>query len=164
MTGSVVVSGGLGDIGRLAGHWVAAAAPHLHLWLLGRAGRAARSMHGSMAHHQGCISMAAADLAVDADVAGVLGHATALGAPAVSGLLHAGAVLRDALLLGQTAASLRVVHAPKLTGALRLAAAAAAMPLQGAVHFSSLTALLGTPGQSNYAAANAALDGLAQQW
>ncbi len=164
MTGSVLVSGGLGDIGRLAGQWVAAAAPRSHVWLLGRSGRAAHSMSSALAHQLGHISMAAVDVAVASDTNGLLGQLTAVGAPAVSGLLHAGAVLQDALLRGQTAASLRAVHAPKVTGALRLAGAAAAMPLQGAVQFSSLSALLGTPGQSNYAATNAALDGLAQEW
>lgn len=164
MAGSVLISGGLGDIGRLVGHWVASASPQSHVWLLGRSGRAAQSMLSALVHSAAQVSMAAVDATMAADVAGLFGQAAACGAPAVSSVLHAGAVLRDALLSAQTVASLRAVFAPKVTGALRLGRAAAAMPLQAAVHFSSLSALLGTPGQSNYAAANAALDGLAQDW
>ena len=48
-------------------------------------------------------------------------------------------------------------------GALQLATATAATPAHSALHFSSLSAQLGTPGQSNYAAANSALDSVVQQ-
>lgn len=164
MAGSILITGGLGDIGRLAGHWVASTSAASHVWLLGRSGRAAHTMAGALARRAGCVSMAAVDVAARADVAGLLALMLAHHAPAVSGLLHAGAVLQDGLLHQQTAASLRAVLAPKVAGALRLLGPAAAMPLHGTVLFSSLTALLGTPGQSNYAAANAAMDCAAQEW
>lgn len=164
MHGSMLITGGLGDIGQLAGHWVAATAARSHVWLLGRSGRSARSMAAALSGHRGCVSTAAADAASRADMAGLLGLVASSNAPAVTGILHAGAVLQDALLSRQTAASLRAVFAPKVPGALCLLGANSAMPLQGLVQFSSLTAQLGTPGQSNYAAANGALDGLAQDW
>ena len=64
-------------------------------------------------------------------------------------------------MLAQSAASLRAVMAPKLLAAQRLAAASAAEPVGCWALFSSLSALLGTPGQANYAAANAQLNVLA---
>ena len=164
MAGSVLVSGGLGEIGQLAGHWVAAAHASAHVWLLGRSGRSAQSMAAALEQHAGSVSMAAGDVTARADMAGLMQLLAASGAPAVSGVLHAGAVLADALLGRQTAATLRAVFAPKVPGALCLLGATSAMPLQGLLHFSSLTAQLGTPGQSNYAAANGALDGVAQDY
>ena len=58
----------------------------------------------------------------------------------------------------QTAASLRAAIAPKLVAAQTLRAACAGDPVHRWALFSSLTALLGTAGQANYAAANAQLD------
>lgn len=72
--------------------------------------------------------------------------------------MHAGGVLADSALRGQTAASLRAVLAPKACGVANLDTALSASPLQAAVAFSSIAALLGNPGQANYAAANGALD------
>ena len=78
------------------------------------------------------------------------------------GVFHAAGVLQDGLLASQTPASLAAVMAPKLEGWLRLRQL---LHKHGArpfvVHFSSMAALLGSPGQSNYGAANGALDALA---
>jgi len=77
------------------------------------------------------------------------------------GLFHAAGVLDDGLISGQSAARLGSVLAPKLKGwqQLERAVAQVAPPLDFAVAFSSMAALLGSPGQSNYGAANGALDG-----
>ena len=81
----------------------------------------------------------------------------------VTGLVHSAGVLADALLPNQTQAGLQKVWGPK-------AAAARAMHRAGCetnnklelfVLFSSVAALLGNPGQANYAAANVSLDALA---
>jgi NADPH:quinone reductase-like Zn-dependent oxidoreductase/acyl carrier protein len=77
------------------------------------------------------------------------------------GLFHVAGVLDDGLINGQSAARLAGVLAPKLKGwqQLERAVAQVAPPLDFAVAFSSMAALLGSPGQSNYGAANGALDG-----
>ena len=67
-------------------------------------------------------------------------------------------MLADGLLANQTAASLTRVYAPKAHGAGLLQAAAGMTPLSTCVLFSSVSALLGGAGQSNYSAANSALD------
>jgi len=79
-----------------------------------------------------------------------------------SSLPIAGGTTADALLSKQTARSLRSTLAPKLDGALHLSVAAYGSPVLSCTHFSSIAALLGNAGQTNYAASNAALDGLAQ--
>ena len=66
--------------------------------------------------------------------------------------------MQDRPLSAQRPHSVRAVWAPKVDGAARLQACTAASPAANIIHFSSLSSLLGTAGQGNYAAANAALD------
>ena len=66
--------------------------------------------------------------------------------------------MQDAPLAKQSAASLRATLAAKATGTANLAFATLAAPLATVVHFSSLSAMLGTAGQANYAAANEVLN------
>jgi myxalamid-type polyketide synthase MxaB len=105
--------------------------------------------------------------AADAAVEHALAEAIAALPPdrPLRGLFHGAGVLDDGLISGQTPKRLRAVLAPKLVGwqQLERAVALAAPPLQFAVAFSSMAALLGSPGQSNYGAANGALDGACAQ-
>lgn len=79
----------------------------------------------------------------------------------LAGVIHAAGVLADAFVVNQDMASFEKVMAPKLAGAWYLHEETKAMNLDMFVLFSSLSSLLGAPGQANYAAANAFLDGLA---
>jgi acyl carrier protein/NAD(P)-dependent dehydrogenase (short-subunit alcohol dehydrogenase family) len=79
----------------------------------------------------------------------------------VAGVLHLAGVVRDGFIVNQTYAGFEEVLQPKLQGALNLLDCLTPADLQFIVFFSSAASLLGAPGQSNYAAANAALDGLA---
>jgi acyl carrier protein/NADP-dependent 3-hydroxy acid dehydrogenase YdfG len=82
------------------------------------------------------------------------------------GVFHAAGVLHDGLLQRLTPEGLERVLAPKLGGWQLLErvlgrVATAPTPVPFVVHFSSMASLLGSPGQANYCAANAALDALA---
>ena len=144
--------------------WAAASGTGTCIWLLGRSGRAPQSMSSLLAAcGHGCINAAATDVAAHADAASMLQMLAGSSSPCLGSILHAGAMLHDAVISKQTAGTLRAVFAPKASGALRLLAAAAGMPLHGIVHYSSLTAHLGNHGQSNYAAANGALETISQQ-
>ncbi|HWX36970.1 MAG TPA: beta-ketoacyl reductase, partial [Steroidobacteraceae bacterium] len=83
--------------------------------------------------------------------------ATATGLP-LRGVLHAAAVVEDATLLNITDELLDGDWAPKVYGAWNLHQATASQPLDWFCCFSSAAALLGSPGQGAYAAANSWLD------
>ncbi|MFE9804546.1 SDR family NAD(P)-dependent oxidoreductase [Streptomyces goshikiensis] len=84
--------------------------------------------------------------------------------PAIRGVVHAAGVLHDATLVRQDAGRLTAVRAPKAPGAVQLRQALAGRSLDFLALFSSAAAWAGTLGQGAYAAANAELDALAQQW
>ena len=80
------------------------------------------------------------------------------------GLFHAGGALADATLSNQTPSHVRTATAGKLSGASLLQRITAQQPTALALLFSSVAALLGSPGQASYAAANAGLDATAGAW
>ncbi len=79
----------------------------------------------------------------------------------LKGVLHLAGIVDDHLLRELTPDSVARVFAPKAEGALNLDRATAACPLDHFILFSSISSTFGNPGQINYSAANAFLDGLA---
>jgi len=101
-----------------------------------------------------------ADVSRRDDARQLLEAARAGGRP-LAGLVHAAGTLDDGVLQQLTYERFERVLAPKVAGAIHLHALTAGDPLDFAVFFSSMIGLVGAPGQANYAAANAFLDGLA---
>ncbi|MFZ0833253.1 MAG: SDR family NAD(P)-dependent oxidoreductase, partial [Mycobacterium sp.] len=87
----------------------------------------------------------------------VVATATATGLP-VRGVLHAAAVIEDATLANITDELIERDWAAKVYGAWNLHTATAEQPLDWFCSFSSAAALVGSPGQGAYAAANSWLD------
>jgi len=79
----------------------------------------------------------------------------------LGGIVHAAGVLDDGVIVKQTWPRFAGVLAPKAIGAFHLHVATRPLALDFFVMFSSIAGMLGAPGQANYAAANAFLDGLA---
>lgn len=82
--------------------------------------------------------------------------------PPLRGVFHAAMVLDDGPLAELSAERFARVGHPKVSGGWNLHLQTADDPLDHFFLFSSIAAVLGTPGQANYAAANAFLDGLAR--
>ncbi|MYK62308.1 MAG: SDR family NAD(P)-dependent oxidoreductase, partial [Chloroflexi bacterium] len=81
--------------------------------------------------------------------------------PPLGGVIHSVGVLSDAALTNQTWASFEQVLWPKIIGAWHLHKATLDRDLDLFILFSSRVGVMGNPGQSNHAAANAFLDQLA---
>ena len=81
--------------------------------------------------------------------------------PPLGGVIHSVGVLADAAIGNQTWESFETVLWPKVLGAWQLHRATIDRNLDMFVLFSSVAGVLGNPGQSNHAAANAFLDQLA---
>jgi acyl transferase domain-containing protein/acyl carrier protein len=155
---SYLITGGLGALGlTLAGHLVDRGARRLVL-----AGRGARADDPRVEELRSCgaaVEVVQADISRPADVARLVAICQAHGP--LLGVVHAAGVLDDGILDNQTAGRFARVMAPKARGAWELHVKTQDLPLDFFVCFSSLAALLGSPGQGNYAAANAFLDALA---
>ncbi|MYG93533.1 MAG: SDR family NAD(P)-dependent oxidoreductase [Acidimicrobiia bacterium] len=81
--------------------------------------------------------------------------------PPLGGVIHSVGVLSDGALTNQTWDKFEEVLWPKMLGAWHLHRATEELDLDMFVLFSSVAGVLGNPGQSNHAAANAFLDQLA---
>jgi acyl transferase domain-containing protein/acyl carrier protein len=160
-TGTWLVTGGFGGLGlavagRLAERGVT------HLALVGRRGATASAEEALSALARAGVTVRAirADVGDESEVARALAEIDAT-MPALRGVIHAAGILEDATVMSLDRARLDAVAAAKVHGAWNLHAATAARPLDHFVLFSSVAALLGSPGQGNYAAGNAFLDALA---
>ena len=83
--------------------------------------------------------------------------------PPLAGVVHLAGVLDDALLSQQSMERFRTTLAPKAFGAIHLDRLTKDDELDFFIVSSSVSSLFGSPGQSNYATANALLDGLVAQ-
>lgn len=99
----------------------------------------------------------------DPDVAANLVRAALADGHTLRGIAHCAGVLHDRLITDLEPADIDAVLRPKAMGAQNLEAAIADHDLDWWVVYSSAAALLGSPGQSAYAAANAWLDALVHQ-
>ena len=156
-----LVTGGFGAIGlRLAARLADLGAGRIAL--VGRSGPKAQALAEIKAlRAEGAqVSVLQGDVTDSASIETVLAMLRTMGLP-IGGVFHAAGILDDATLIDMDEDRFRRVVDPKLVGAMALHRATLDDPIEQFVMFSSAAALFGTPGQSNYAAANAALDALA---
>ncbi|MCC7361799.1 MAG: SDR family NAD(P)-dependent oxidoreductase, partial [Anaerolineales bacterium] len=156
-----LITGGLGGLGLSVARWLAAhGARHLVLAGRGAPPPAALTTLAALEQAGAQVVVLSCDVAEEQAVAGLLAHLAAQ-LPPLRGIVHAAGVLADAALLQQDWARFAPVLAPKVAGAWHLHTQTRSLPLDFFVLFSSAAGLLGSPGQANYAAANAYLDALA---
>lgn len=156
-----LITGGLGGLGlAVAERLVERGARHLAL--LGRSapGPVAESAIACLRGRGASLIAVAADVADSAQLDEALGIIRRE-MPPLRGVIHAAGVLADATIGSMDLLRARAALAPKVHGAWNLHEATLSDPLDHFVLFSSVAALLGLTGQSNYAAGNAFLDALA---
>ncbi|GHJ16092.1 hypothetical protein TPA0908_40870 [Micromonospora sp. AKA38] len=160
--GTVVVTGGTGVLGGLVARHLVTAHGVRHLLLLSRRGPAAAGaaeLVGELTGLGARVQVAACDVADRNALAEVLA-----GVPVehpVVGVVHTAAVLDDGVIGALTPQRLETVLRAKADAAWWLHELTRDADLGLFVVYSSAAATLGSPGQGNYAAANAVLDGLA---
>ncbi|WP_437578938.1 type I polyketide synthase [Sorangium sp. So ce887] len=156
-----VISGGLGALGLHVATWLVKRGAR-HLFLFGRSAPspAAEQTLNLLRARGSQVHVIAADAASERDVARVLDEVRAAGVP-LRGIVHAAGTLDDGVLPLQDWERFHKVFEPKARGAWLLHELSRGSALDFFILFSSATALLGSPGQANYAAANAFLDALA---
>jgi acyl transferase domain-containing protein/acyl carrier protein len=156
-----LVTGGLGALGLEVARWLHDEGARC-LLLMGRSAPSPRAL-GTIQALQAAgsrVHVVRGDVSRAEDVSRVLSDA-ARTLPPLRGVVHAAGVLDDGVLAQQTRERFARVMGPKAHGAMHLHRLTEDAPLDFFVLFSSASALLGSPGQANYVAANAFLDGLA---
>jgi hybrid polyketide synthase/nonribosomal peptide synthetase FtdB len=173
---SYLITGGFGALGLIFARWLAMRGA-LRIVLLGRTALPPRSTWRSLPPDdpripaieaiKGIEKLGAVVEAVSLDVT----DSAALGAfvrerrdhhmPPFRGIIHAAGSVQDQIMVRMTKDQLDQVLRPKVLGAWSLHEALADEPLEFFALFSSVSSLVVTTGQGNYAAGNAFLDGLA---
>ncbi|MGW5866079.1 SDR family NAD(P)-dependent oxidoreductase, partial [Streptomyces sp. NPDC055239] len=159
--GTVLITGAGGALGGLVARHVVAEHGVRHLLLVGRRGaEGSQELVDELTATGATVSFAACDVADRAGLTAALAGIPA-GHP-LTAVIHAAGVLDDGVVTALTPERLDTVMRPKVEGARLLDELTRDADLAGFVLFSSAAGVMGTAGQSNYAAANAYLDALAQ--
>ena len=157
-----LVTGGLSGFGLESARWLAEHGVG-HLVLLGRRGLAtpgAQEAIGSLQAQGINVEALTCDIA-DRDALAAVIERIQKTLPPLKGVLHAAATFDDALFAKLDAERMTNVLRPKLLGAWHLHQLTLDIPIEHFVLYSSVTTYIGNPGQANYVAANAGLEGLA---
>ncbi|WP_218080277.1 type I polyketide synthase [Anthocerotibacter panamensis] len=161
LEGTYLITGGLGGLGLLVSDWLVAQGAR-NLVLVGRShpDREAQARVRALEHAGARVLVLQADIAQAQEVVRVLATIERT-LPPLRGVIHGAGVLADGALSSQNWERFTEVMGAKVQGAWNLHTLTQDHPLDFFVLFSSVAALLGSPGQANHAAANAFLDTLA---
>ncbi len=155
-----LISGGLGGFGLATARWMVEQGAR-HLVLVSRRGAASAKARAAVAalRAEGAeVLVAEVDVSQEEQVRELMATIRA-SLPPLRGVVQAAMVLKDAPVLELNESLLDEVMAPKVLGTWNLHHHTLGEPLDFFVLFSSVASVFGNPGQGNYVAANAFLEG-----
>jgi malonyl CoA-acyl carrier protein transacylase len=156
-----LITGGLGALGLKIAQWlVEQGVRHLVLTSRREASEKARAALARMEELGAQVVVARADVAEWGEMVKLF-EEIKTSMPPLRGIIHAAGVLDDGILRQQNWERFAQVMAPKIKGTWNLHLLTQELSLDFWVSFSSVASLLGSPGQGNYAAANAFMDAVA---
>jgi acyl transferase domain-containing protein/acyl carrier protein len=156
-----LITGGLGALGLKVAQWLVEQGVR-HLVLTSRREASDRVLEAlaQMEKVGAEVVVARADVAEWGDMVQLF-EQMKTSMPPLRGIIQAAGVLDDGILRQQNWERFAQVMAPKVKGTWHLHRLSQELSLDFFVSFSSVASLLGSPGQGNYAAANAFLDAVA---
>jgi thioester reductase-like protein len=161
-TATYLVAGGLGGFGLALSQWLVEKGAR-HLVLTSRGGASTDEARDGVAAMQAAgaaITVMKSDVSDPTSVETMLQEIRAAHPP-LRGVFHVAMVLDDGLINQLNPVRFEKVTSPKINGAWNLHQQTKGLDLDHFVMFSSVASIVGSPGQANYAAANAFLDALA---
>ncbi|RQH10613.1 MgcH [Okeania hirsuta] len=159
--GSYLITGGLGALGLHTAEWLVSKGAK-NIVLTGRNAPSEKIQESIQKLEQtGCqVKVWLGDIAIEEDIAKIL-EKIQTSMPKLKGIIHAAGVLDDGTIQQMNWERFAKVMSPKVIGTWHLHKLTQNLPLDFFICFSSMVSLIGSPGQGNYAAANAFMDGLA---
>ncbi|MBF0389752.1 MAG: SDR family NAD(P)-dependent oxidoreductase [Desulfamplus sp.] len=157
---SYLITGGLGGLGLIMARWLAKKGAGTII-LVGRKEPSPSAINAveEIRKLGTCVEIRSVDLTQTEQIKSLLADISK-NLPQLKGVIHAAGILDDGMLLQLNWSKFWGVMAPKVMGAYILDQQTKEMNLDFFILFSSIVSILGTPAQSNYAAANAFLDGV----
>jgi len=158
--GSYLITGGLGALGLHTAEWLVEKGAK-NIVLTGRRAPAEKVQESIQKLEQaGCqVKVLLGDISIEEDIGKIFEQIQKY-LPTLKGIIHAAGVLDDRTIQQMNWERFAKVMSPKVIGTWNLHKLTKNLPLDFFVCFSSIASLIGSPGQGNYAAANAFMDAL----
>jgi phthiocerol/phenolphthiocerol synthesis type-I polyketide synthase C len=156
-----ILTGALGGVGAAVAEWMAEnGAGHLVLVSRRQAGQAENEILGRVRAKGAIVEHHRTDIVDFSQVRQLVSEITRT-MPPLRGIMHAAAVIEDALVTNLTPDGFDAVFGPKIRGTWHLHQSTLGLPLDFFMMFSSIASVFPQPGHGSYSAANSFMDAFA---